>query len=322
MSLPEALQTAVAAALARGGGGHRATSTALSATYRAGGSSAAIDLGAYLVARLPATYAAVERVLSELRRHRPGFAPGSLLDAGSGPGTASWAAVTQWPDLAAVTFLDTAPAFLALAAELARQGPGALPAARAFRGSLLDLPQGLAADLVVAAYAMAELPLAQAGPVAEGLWRASGQVLVLVEPGTPQGFARLRAARQRLLGLGAVVVAPCTHAAACPFAGDDWCHFSIRLARSRAHMHAKGASVPFEDERFAYLVLAREGALTPGARIVTPPQHAKPGVALRLCTLGRLETRHIARRDAAAYKKARKYDWGDLVDPATKEDAQ
>lgn len=302
-------------------GSRRGGAAALSATYRAGGSSAGIDLEAYLVARLPATFAAVELVLSELARLRPGFAPESLLDAGSGPGTASWAATLHWPGLRHVTFLDNAPDFLALAAALARQGPAPLDEARALAGCIEQLPEGLSADLVIAAYALAELPLERAAAAAEGLWRASRRSLVLVEPGTPQGFARLRAARQRLLAAGAVPVAPCTHALDCPMAGDDWCHFSVRLARSRAHMHAKAARVPFEDERFAYLVLAREGAPPRGARIIAPPQHAKPGITLRLCQDGRTETLTVARRDAAAYKRARKLDWGDLFRPATEEDS-
>jgi ribosomal protein RSM22 (predicted rRNA methylase) len=320
MSLPGALQGAVAAWLSGQAGSRRAGSAALSATYRAGGSSARIDLGSYLVARLPATFAAVERVLSELARRRPDLAPRSLLDAGSGPGTASWAALEFWPGIAAVTFLDTSPSFLALASELARQGPASLAHAQAVRGSIEALPQGLGADLVIAAYALAELPLKRAADIADGLWRASRAALVLVEPGTPQGFARLRAVRQRLVGEGAVPVAPCTHALACPVAGDDWCHFGVRLARNRAHMHAKAARVPFEDERFAYLVLARDGAPPEGARIVAPPLHAKPGITLRLCTQGRLETRHVARREGAAYKKAKKLEWGDLSGPANEED--
>lgn len=320
MTLPDRLQSAVAAWLGGRSGRLRPGSAALSATYRGGGSSAGIDLGSYLVARLPATYAAVNRVLSELALRRPGFAPKSLIDAGSGPGTASWAAAGLWPDIETVTFLDNSPAFLALAADLARDGPPPLAAAITLRESLEALPQGLSAELVVAAYALAELPQERAAAVAERLWRASSRVLVLVEPGTPQGFGRLRLARQRLLAAGAIPVAPCTHALDCPVTGDDWCHFSVRLARSRAHMHAKAARVPFEDERFAYLVLARDGAPPEGARIVAPPLHAKPGITLRLCTQGRLETRHVARREGAAYKKAKKLEWGDLSGRANEED--
>lgn len=319
MTLPDRLQSAVVAWLAGRGGSRRPGSAALSATYRGGGSSAQIDLGSYLVARLPATYAAVDRVLSELALRRPGFAPRSLLDAGSGPGTASWAAAAHWPDIEAVTFLDNSPPFLALAGDLARQGPPPIAAATALAGRLDALPESLSAELVIAAYALAEVPLERAAAAALGLWQASTKALVLVEPGTPQGFGRLRLARQGLLAAGAIPVAPCPHALDCPVTGDDWCHFSVRLARSRAHMHAKAARVPFEDERFAYLVVARDGALSGGGRVVAPPLHAKPGITLRLCTQGRLETRHVARRDGPSYKQARKLGWGDLTGPENEE---
>ena len=37
----------------------------------------------------------------------------------------------------------------------------------------------------------------------------------------------------------------------------DWCHFTQRLPRSRAHKQIKGAELPFEDEKFAYVALTR-----------------------------------------------------------------
>ena len=304
MSLPADFSAAIAAWLAARplAAGRRDASAALSATYRAGGSSKAVDLASYLVARLPATYAAVARVLAELAARKPEFFPESLLDAGSGPGTASWAAAAVWPSLERITFLDNAPEFLKLAAELAQHGPGPLARAQARAGSIEAMGEGVSADLVIAAYALAELPLQRADQLASELWRASASVLVLVEPGTPQGFARIRAARGALLAQGAVPAAPCPHALACPIAGEDWCHFSVRLARSRAHMHAKAAHVPFEDEKFAYLVMTREGEPCGGGRIIAPPQHAKPGVTFRLCAEGRIENRAIARRQGALYK--------------------
>ncbi len=321
MTLPGPFQGAIAAWLeAHGPGSRRQQSAALTATYRAGGSSRDIDLASYLVARLPATYAAVSRVLAEAASLRPGFAPGSMIDAGSGPGTASWAAVEVWPALRRVTFLDNAPAFLELAGELAAHGPEPLAGAERVAGSMEALTPEQGADLVVAAYALAELPEARAAAAAERLWSASRSMLVIVEPGTPRGFARIRAVREALIRKGAVPVAPCPHAQVCPIAGEDWCHFSVRLPRSRAHMHAKGASVPFEDERFSYLVLAHEGEVTGEARIIAPPEHAKPGSTFTVCTKGQIEARHVARREGAAYKRARKLDWGDLWRPATQEE--
>ncbi len=316
MVMPPALQSAVADWLLRQGGGNRRdASAALSGTYRAGGGSQHVDLAAYLTVRLPATHAAISRVLAELAARRPDFAPATMLDAGAGPGTASWAAVEHWPEIGGFTFLDTSPAFLSLAGELARSGPPALAAAERRNGNFAAMPAGLAADLVVAAYALAELHIADVPQVSDSLWRASRRALVLVEPGTPQGFARIRQARDHLLRAGAVPVAPCPHTMACPLASDDWCHFAVRLARSRAHMHAKAARVPFEDEKFSYLIASRDGAPTGGARVLRPPARAKPWVDLRLCAEGNAENRRIARRDGPAYKQAKDMSWGDFLPP-------
>ncbi|MCB1380521.1 MAG: methyltransferase domain-containing protein [Alphaproteobacteria bacterium] len=313
------LQAAVARHLsARGAGGYRVGAAALTQRYRAGErSDAAIDLGAYLVARLPATFAAVKAVLCEIALRRPGFAPGGLLDVGCGPGTASWAAVETWPELRSSIFLDDHPGFLALAGQLARGASHpALVKAKALQGDMIALlRQQEVSDLVICAYALAEIPEGRLTAAVESLWQAARDILVLVEPGTPAGFRRLHAARSWLLASGAVPVAPCPHGGPCPLVAPDWCHFPVRLARSRAHMHAKAAAVPFEDEKFSYLAVSRHGAASGGARIVAPPGDTKPGLTFKLCTEAGLETRHVARRDREAYKTHRKAIWGGLLGP-------
>jgi len=136
---------------------------------------------------------------------------------------------------------------------------------------------------------------------------------VLVEPGTPAGFARIRAARAALIDAGGHVAAPCTHDHACPLQGDDWCHFSQRLARSRDHMIAKGARVPFEDERYAYVAVSRAPvARHASARIIKPLVEAKPGITLPLCETSGLRNAFVARRDKDGFRVARKKEWGDL----------
>ncbi len=92
----------------------------------------------------------------------------------------------------------------------------------------------------------------------------------------------------------------------------DWCHFKTRVQRSREHMHAKGGTVPFEDEAFSYLILAREPVALSGARIISPPIHTKPGTTFRLCDATGLHDEMIASRDKATYKRAKKKSWGDV----------
>jgi ribosomal protein RSM22 (predicted rRNA methylase) len=320
--LPAPLRAALDRALEgvpRKGLAERAART--SEAYRAGRPSSGVireadDALAYALTRLPATYAACATALAEAARMAPGFAPKTLLDAGAGTGAASWAAAEVWPGLQAVTWLDASAPFLTLAAQLAADGPPALKTAEARRGDLTAVGPWPTADLVVTSYALAEIaPDRQTSTVGE-LWSAAAGVLAIVEPGTPAGYARILAARETLIGLGATVLAPCPHQAACPLAGEDWCHFSVRLPRSRDHRLAKGAEVPFEDERFSYLIAARPqiAAQPPRPRILAPPRTAKPGIALKLCGLdGQVEARLVPKRDKPAYAAARRLGWGEGV---------
>ena len=306
--MPPALLTAIAVLLEGVSRKDLAIRAArLSTAYRQGGTSVVIanqaDTLAYLVARMPATYAAMRAVLARVMEIVPGLAPESFLDVGAGPGTAAWAMRDLWPSLA-VTLVEPNSVFRALAGKL-------MPDAEMIAGGLdTKLPR---ADLVAASYVLAELPETEAAKTAEKLWEAAGQMLVLIEPGTPQGFARIRAARTTLIDVGGHVVAPCTHDKACPLADGDWCHFSERLARSRDHKIAKGADVPFEDERYSYVVVSRVRVDHAGrARIIKPALDAKPGLTLPLCDASGLRNAFIARRDKAAFRAVRRKGWGDL----------
>jgi len=279
----------------------------LSAAYRAGQSSVAVasrdDALAYLLARAPATFAAAAAAFARVKQVASEFAPKSLLDIGAGPGTAAHAAMAAWPSLTAVTMLEPNGFFRAMAQEI-------MPAAHIVADDLGTDKTG--ADLVVAAYVLAEQPERIAGAIACDLWKVTGKTLVLIEPGTPQGFARIRAARAALIAAGAHIAAPCSHDNDCPMSGDDWCHFSQRLPRSRDHMTLKDASVPFEDERYAYVVAMPE-KMSFGARVIKPPVETKPGITLPLCDESGLRNEFIARREKDAWRAVRKLEWGDRL---------
>ena len=318
----------------------------LSERYRSGSAShVAIsddrDVAAYLTTRLPATFAATTAALNALKERAPHFSPAHLLDVGAGPGTASWAAAERFPTLGSITMLDRNPHLLAAARTLATASPhrslttatfisadllettspnvgrsnrrSAL--ARGGSGGGISAPDSDAFDLVLAGYAFAELPASVRDRALANLWAACSGILVIVEPGTPAGFATILACRTALLALGARIVAPCPAAYPCPIASPDWCHFAERLARSRAHMRAKDASVPFEDEKFSYIAVAREGIeIVPiEARIIAPPHATKPGIRLKLCTPSGLADRFVLKREKPAYKAVSRKAWGDAL---------
>jgi ribosomal protein RSM22 (predicted rRNA methylase) len=292
--------------------------SALSDAYRAGKSSAeavATDGAAlaYAAARLPATYAAVVRVIEELAARHPTFAPQSLLDVGAGPGTATFAALERYATIAALTHVEPNAKMRALATALLA---GTLPHGTAPKHVFATLDAAPSADLAIMAYMLVELPTARVWEVVRQILSAS-TVTVLVEPGTPHGFARINAVREAVRHDPALsILAPCTHANCCPMSADRWCHFNVRLPRTRLHQSIKAADAPFEDERFAYLILSRGEPQQPerkSARMMGDPRVSKPGIALELCGLDGLTTMIVPARDKPRARAAKRLGWGDLI---------
>ncbi|WP_322514374.1 small ribosomal subunit Rsm22 family protein [Rhodopseudomonas palustris] len=293
---------------------------AISQTYRDGGNSSPIrtatDALAYAGARMPATYAAVAASLNALREIRPDFAPATLLDVGAGPGTASWAAAQAFESLSGFTLLDANGALRTLALTLAQDSRLAkanyqLGDARKLLG---DAPE---AALVIASYVINELDDSARDGFADALWRKTGDTLLIIEPGTPAGYARILAVRARLIAQGARVIAPCPHDNACPLQPPDWCHFVQRLPRSRLHQHLKGAELPYEDEKFIYVALSRSPPPSRPSRVLTQPELTKAAITAKLCTPQGLAHVVAPRRDKPAYARFRRLSWGDAISTDT-----
>jgi ribosomal protein RSM22 (predicted rRNA methylase) len=260
---------------------------------------------------MPATYAALTASLNALGEVRPDFAPKNLLDAGAGPGTASWAAAETFASLQDFTLLDINATLQTLALDLAREHTrlGAMTCRRDPHA----LDEADAADLVIASYLIGEVGEAERRALAERLWAKTRDTLLVVEPGTPKGYARIIDLRRQLIAGGAHVAAPCPHDGECPLQEPDWCHFAQRLPRLRAHIQIKGAELPFEDEKFSYVVLTRSPATRRFSRVLSQPVVSKVEVSAKLCTPDGLTNAKVPRRDKAAYAKARRWDWGDAV---------
>jgi ribosomal protein RSM22 (predicted rRNA methylase) len=310
--------------LSRNAAAQRAS--AISQAYRGGGGSGAIrseaDALAYALARMPATYAAVIASLNALRELRPGFAPRCLLDVGAGPGTASWAAAEAFPTLQAFSLLDANAALRNLALDLAR-GSSRLSAMHYDQGDarakLADAPP---ADFVVASYVINELDDGARDTLADLMWAKTCDTLLVVEPGTPAGTQRILDLRRRLIAQAAYVAAPCPHDAECPLAAPDWCHFTQRLPRSRAHKQLKAAELPYEDEKFVFVALSRTPVPLRPARVLTQPHVTKIAVTAKLCTDQGIARAIAPRRNKMAYARFRKLNWGDAVFDSGKSPAE
>jgi ribosomal protein RSM22 (predicted rRNA methylase) len=291
--------------------------------YRAGRGShwitTADDVLAYAFARLPATYAAAAAVFNAMREMLPAFQPRGMLDVGAGPGTAAFAAVQAFETLDNIRLIDANAELrklaLTLMAEADSETLRQAADARSYQhgNALTLLNETKPADLVVASYAVGEIADSELPRFAQLLWAATAGALVIIEPGTPAGYGRILRMRSELIAVGAHMGAPCPHERECPLRPPDWCHFAQRLPRSRDHLHIKGAEVPFEDEKFSYVVLSRCKPQSIDARILAPPKITKSAVTAKLCTDGGVVTDIAPRRDPDAYRRRKSWRWGDSV---------
>ncbi len=271
----------------------RYSSTHISECYREGGSlHKEEDLLTYLTVRLPATYAAISTVLQQIP-----FPIASLLDLGAGPGTGWWAARTLWGEIEA-TCIERELGFVELGKKLG--------CPHYVLGDIESIPSYRPHDLALFGYSLGELSEVNL----EAVWN-SVQTVVIVEPGTPTGFQNMLKARDQLIKLGGHVLAPCPHSKACPH--PKWCHFSVRVERSFLHRQAKQATLPYEDEKYSYVIVTKVLLNEGIPRILSHPQKHTGHVILELCTLDGIEKRTISKKQKEIYKKVRKAKWGEQL---------
>ncbi|XP_040399574.1 H/ACA ribonucleoprotein complex subunit 3 isoform X3 [Cygnus olor] len=140
----------------------------------------------------------------EIRVRAPDFAPRTLLDFGSGLGTACWVAQGMWGrSLQQFVCVEPSGAMRELAERL-RHGGGATPGPAHFGPVFLRplLPPGPQArwELVIGRRALERLRgRGQRARALRGLWGRTGGVLVLLENGTRAGHQALMEAREELL---------------------------------------------------------------------------------------------------------------------------
>ena len=292
----------------------------------------------YIAARFPATYGAVYSALDEVADMCPSFLPSSQLDVGAGPGTAVFAASRIFPSLKTATLVEQSNDIIAIGKQLfSRLNDEEEPDISA--GQSDELSRGASsendcqttfstnwqkadisalsgeklsnADLVTASYVLDELQEKTQDFLVDRLWEKTLGVLLLVEPGTPAGFKRLMRQRQRLLEQSAHILAPCPHELACPVQCPDWCHFSVRVERSRMHKLAKQAVVPFEDEKYCYLAVTEKKPDVQYCRILSRPQRSSGRINISLCLPnGEKNTEISTKKNKTLYSLLRRLEWG------------
>lgn len=263
------------------------------------------DALAYAAVRMPATFGAVSRAL-ELTLECFDGEISSMLDIGAGTGAACLAArlLTGCEDITCIERDSDMTALGKRLTELCGILAEWLPL------DVSESDKAPRAELVVSSYCLNELEPNKRPQAIKALWERAEKLLVIIEPGTPEGFSQIKKARELLISLGAETAAPCPHGSKCPLTEGDWCHFTCRVARSKLHKRLKGGEAPYEDEKFCFIAAAKLPCKRCESRILRHPVIEKGKVTLQLCESGGISERLITAK-STLFKTARKSSAGD-----------
>ncbi|GER90368.1 ribosomal small subunit Rsm22 [Dictyobacter vulcani] len=324
LSLPDQLEVAIEAALKDVPASKwKSTARAVSERYRTlrTGDEQSLARGAgdvlgYAAIIFPAAYAQLSGAMAAVKERVLDWQPKSLLDIGSGPGTALWAACEQWPSLQKMTAWEREPAFIQLGRQLVQQSTH--PALKQTNWQRATIGGKLPAltekyDLIVFGHVLNELPTALRKEIVTLAWQQCSGMILIVEPGTSAAFPIVKAMREYLLTLDARTVAPCAHDQPCPLV-NDWCHFPQRLERPAFQRRAKEGTAGWEESKFSYAAMARFQADTPiWGRLIHQPHKTKRDATLTVSSTGGIVTAHILKSQREAFKQATDYKWGETL---------
>ena len=300
----------------------RDAAQALSARYRGSRDGTplirtALDALAYSAMLMPATYAQIYGALSQTIQRAP-LPCTSLLDIGSGPGTASWVAHQLWPQLQSITAVERDHHLQTIAQMLVTDSQ--LPPTTFLNQDITTCPDWQPHDIVVIAHVLNELSPAHQQAVIAKAWRATTQLLVIIEPGAADFAPVIQAARTQLIAAGGTVVAPCTHQGVCQL-HDAWCHFGQKVARPDFQRLARGAEMAWEEAKYSFVAMSRTPIAQHGIRIMHDPQRAKGYIDVVGCDYTGVHTHRIPKRDTLRYNALRHATWGNWIALTAKEES-
>ncbi len=269
------------------------------------------DRIAYICSRLPSIFSVIKEIIFNLQKIALDIKLETLLDLGSGPGTVMYA-VTDILNLENITLVEKDRYLIEIGKRLAANADiDSVKKAEWINCDINKMHNIPSYDLVTSSYVLNEMREKDINNLIEHLWAKTNQFIIFAEPGTPDGFKRIKMVRSHLISMGANIIAPCPHQNVCPITEGDWCHFSKRVERTKSQRILKKGELSYEDEKYSYIVASKNLVNVSDSRVIRHPQINKGHVGLKICTKNGLKETTISRKDNEIYKKAQKIKWGD-----------
>lgn len=266
---------------------------------------------AYSIMRMPATFGAVTVALRNTLDIANTCNINTVLDIGAGTGAATWA-INELTNPKEITCIERENAMRKVGQTLMKYNTE-LENVQWIDEDITNSKELKNADLVVASYIINELKQEERKRVIQKLLQLESKIILIIEPGTPEGFANIKEIQKIALENEAYIIAPCTSQEKCKLPENDWCHTAVRIERSKIHRILKSGEVPYEDEKFSYIAISKENLGTAESRVLRHPIIETGKITLKLCTKGNIEQRIITKKEKEKFKTAKKKKCGDSL---------
>ena len=237
----------------------------------------------------------------------------SLLDVGAGTGAGS-IAVSEMLDLKEIICVEREDAMRKVGQKIMHQGNLALKTAKWINLDILKDEITEKADLVIVSYMINELKEDDRIKVLNKLIACTNKILLIIEPGTPEGFSNIKQIRNEVINKGLKILAPCVSQGKCGLKEGDWCSSSVRVQRTKTHKILKNGDVPYEDEKFSYIAISKVGGQNANSRILRHPIVQGKMIKLKLCTNSGIEEVTVTKKYSELYKEIKRKKVGDSID--------
>ncbi|NGX56530.1 MAG: hypothetical protein K1060chlam5_00773 [Candidatus Anoxychlamydiales bacterium] len=265
----------------------------------------------YITFRMPATFKAIEYCLNQLKNLQLNTKINTVLDLGSGPGTALYAYLSVFKSFDKMTLVERDTEFVQISKDLSKD----IKELKKVFFVQMDLIayKDYDHDLIIVSYVLNELKIYQIDKILKNFIKSKAKVIVFIEPGTKYGFNNIRYLHDKIIKNDLKIIAPCPNNFKCPMPKDDWCHFFVRLDRSKCHKYIKKGTLSFEDEKFSYLIVTKKDSKPYKARVLLNPKKKDSKMLLNLCQDGKVFQNQIDKKDLKNYKISKKIKWGDII---------
>ena len=261
------------------------------------------DSSLYAISRMPATYSVIYSLVETLAKQGLIENVETVLDVGSGTGAGYFALKELDEDL------DI---------KLVERDRNMIEIFKTLTENKVDVEKADAssfvfedkADLVVTSYVLSEMTEQVRNQTFDNLAKSSNKYVLVIDTGTPNTYQEMMKLKDYATKKGLRVVAPCM-ATKCPLK-DDYCQFYARVERSSLHKLAKGGTLPYEDEKYFYLLFAKDEVNVEGERVIRRPVIKENNVSLVLCTKEGVKNKTCTKKDKDEFKRAKKIKINEL----------